>query len=147
MGFSTGYQSPHFIEVPWIRQGAVCLASLLLVPYQWRYPVPAWLPPPSPRDCSLYSEETSTQGDQAKSFCCSPCWRWQGRGWQSCLQKSSWCWGDWQGRSCWSWICTHGVQRRVWQGQACSVIICLLSIFSDQNKTLKTSTCVVITIL
>lgn len=38
------------LEVLWVCQGAICLASLLLVPHQWRYSVPKRLPPPSPWD-------------------------------------------------------------------------------------------------
>lgn len=34
-------------EVQGLCGAELCLASLLLAPHQWRYPVPAWLPPPA----------------------------------------------------------------------------------------------------
>merc|ERR1739842_262269 len=40
-------------EVPWVCEGAVCMASLLLVPHQRGYPVPERLPPPSSALCRV----------------------------------------------------------------------------------------------
>ena len=45
-------------EVTWLRNGAVCVASLLLVPDECWHPVPERLPASTSRDCPVNAEET-----------------------------------------------------------------------------------------
>ena len=111
-----GYQGSDLSEVSWLCEGTVCLETLLLESDQWGYPVPAWLPPPATRDCPRHTEETGSTRDQTTSQRCSQSWRSQAWGRQRGLQED---W--WQGWSCWTWISSNGVQRRIRPRQASSV--------------------------
>ena len=131
--FVEGDQSSDLPEVQRLCQGTICLETLLLEFDQRGNPVSERLPPPSPRDCPRHPQETGPERDE------TPWLRWpqsrsrrrgQGGG-QRGIQEDS---GRWrrQGRSCRTWLRSHGVQRRIWSWQASASVtfLCLLYVIS-----------------
>merc|ERR1712110_1310871 len=121
MGFNEGVlvalkdshapKHPELPDVPRLCQGAVRLAALLLVPDQRGYPVLEGLPPPAPRDCSLYPEEAPETGEQGQAPGWSPILRRQEARREVGIQEGTRC--RRQGGSRRSGIVSARIQRRI----------------------------------